>query len=263
MITQFIREPLVHFVVIGALIFAADVFWNADAAQEAAITLEDDRRADLAAEFQRRVGHEPSDEELADIADRWMTSEVLYREALALGLDRNDDSIRSHLIKKMRFVIQSSTNLIEAPAEDELIAWFEANKERYQTPLRYDFAVVKAGDEANAKAVLADLKKGGDTTSLDLPYKEYEMRIASNIEKNFGPEAAAKLTDADTGAWSMAPSPRGWHLLRLDQVREIPLTFEAHRQQVEQDWIQAERARLSKEAIDSLRASYQIPDPTS
>ena len=121
------REPLVQMVVLGVAIFAFDAWRRSGDTDPQTIEVTDTVRQHVASELKVRLGRAPSDEELEAGVQRWIDREVLYREALALGLDRDDPVIRDRLVRKVEFIQQSVAPAIEV---DDATLRFQLNRLR-------------------------------------------------------------------------------------------------------------------------------------
>jgi peptidyl-prolyl cis-trans isomerase C len=223
------REPLIHFLLIGGAIFgfyglAAEPEASAPADRIVVTTGEIDRLGNL---WEKRWQRQPSGSELRRLIDEHVREEVLYREALALGLDRDDAVFRRLLRQKLEFVTQDLAVALK-PEAVEVAAWFEANRERYRTPTRVSFTQVfvdldrrGATGESNARVLLAGLREGsvapeavGDGLLLDASYDGHSMQ---EIEGLFGSEFTEALLGLAPGEWSgPIASGYGLHLVRLD-----------------------------------------------
>src|SRR5262245_35402563 len=141
-----LREPLLHFILIGGMLFAADYFivGRTDDPRTIVVDAEVDRHARQI--FKEVRGHEPNKEELYALRRIWLDNEVLYREGLALQVDKGDTAIRERVIFKALSVVDAGLKL--PPVEEKLLrAWFEKNRDKYDEPARYDFQeAVLAGD---------------------------------------------------------------------------------------------------------------------
>jgi hypothetical protein len=146
--TSWWREPLLHFVALGLLIFAVDHFASPASGDPRMITVDKEIETNLVSLFEEGQGRAPTDRELDRLIHRWLQNEVLYREALALGLDKGDEMIRERLILKMRMVVLNNV-VVDPPSEKDLRQWFERNRSRYDLPRRFDFVQFQVAD-ANA-----------------------------------------------------------------------------------------------------------------
>lgn len=266
------QEPLLHFLLIGAAIFG---LYGLQAEPER--TGIGDRIVVTAADIERlgklwenRWQRPPTEDELRGLIDEHVREEVLYREALALGLDRDDTVIRRLLRQKFEFVTQDLAGARE-PDAAELAAWFEVNRERYRTEPRLTFTQVYfdldrrgAAGEHEARLVLASLRAGaaaaenlGDARLLDRSYRDL---TAQQVALLFGKEFAEALMHLETGVWSgPIGSGYGLHLVRLDvrQAGAIPPLAEIEGR-VRNDWGYEERQRANEAIYRQLLARYEV-----
>jgi parvulin-like peptidyl-prolyl isomerase len=212
----------------------------------------------------------PTAEELSNLIEEHIRDEVLYREALALGLDRDDSVIRNRLRQKYEFLTQDLA--IDPEPDDEMIAaYYDANSERYQIAPRFSFNQVffnldrrGAAGERQARLALAGLRDGstdaaalGDGQMLADIYRDTTLR---EIEAQFGRDFAAALSELDPGVWSgPIASGYGLHLVRLDarstdEVRPLAEVEE----RVRSDWAHEQREAANEAIFQQLRTRYQV-----
>ena len=121
---KLLREPLVHFLVAGAILF---VFYGYkgrnDKPDDARITVGPAQIQRIQAAWEKQWRRLPTDEELQKLIEQFIQEEVLYREALALGLENDDTIVRRRLAQKMKFLIQDIADQRQ-PTEGELKALF-------------------------------------------------------------------------------------------------------------------------------------------
>jgi hypothetical protein len=223
----------------------------------------------LRQDFVRRTGGEPSPVEAAALLERYLDNEVLYREALAQGLDRGDIIVRRRLIQKMEFVLEASEP-IAAPSDAELQQYLDTHAERYAMRDRVALTHVFVGTdrhgeaaESQAAALQAQLAAGADPTTLGDPFlrgREFKLYTETELAGVFGAAFAQAVMSLPLGEWSRPlRSSFGWHVVRLDQrtpgrvpdVREV-------RDSVMRDWLEERRAAAGRTALDRVRATYDI-----
>ena len=163
-----LRQPLVHFLLIGFAIFGLFAVVNerdvTPTIQEIVVTK--DLVSQLAARFEKVWRRQPNKEELDRLIDNHIREEILVREAAALSLDRNDTVIRRRLAQKMDFLTQSAAGAIE-PTDEELKAYFDANREKYASKAAVAFDQVFIGtnpDATRSEQLRLDLAGGLDPT---------------------------------------------------------------------------------------------------
>lgn len=269
-----LREPLLHFLVIGTAIFGLYGLVHeptiSDASNRIVVTANDvDRLRSL---WEKRHMRPPTADELAGLIEEHVREEVLYREALALGLDRDDSVIRRHLSQKLEFVTEDLAAARE-PDAGELAAWFAADRERYRTPTRLSFTQVYfnldrrgAAGEREARLMLASLRDGtlagdavppGDGRLLDATYRD---RTVPEVAALFGSEFAEAVSQLDPGTWSgPIPSGYGLHLVRLDarMPGAVP-PFAEVEDRVRFDWADEQRRQTNEAVFKELLARYDV-----
>ena len=255
-----LREPLLHFVLLGGLLFAVDHLLVGRADDPHTIVMGAAVDAEATQVFQANRGRAPNAEELAALRRVWLDNEVLYREGLAMQVDRGDTAIRERVIFKALSVLDANTKL---PAIDEAVLrrWFEAQRARYDEPARYDFQeAVLAGDssEAAVRAFVATLNNGapGDAQA---GLRVFKGRPQANLVQSYGPDFAKALASAAPGQWQALASREGWRAVRLDAVAAPkPASFEALRGVVQQDWTDATLAEQRSAAVQQLARKYKL-----
>ncbi|WP_457390159.1 peptidylprolyl isomerase [Roseateles sp. P5_E1] len=254
------REPLLHFLLLGAALFGADRLLNRDTAgsNEIVISAEVDREAREL--FKAKRGHEPNAEETAALRKVWLDNEVLYREGLALQLDKGDTAIRERVIFKALSVVDGGTQL--PPVKEPVLRdWFEKHRARYDEPARFDFQEAVLGDEANEAAVrtFVDLLNNGVPGDTKAGLRVFKGRPHSNLLQSYGEDFAKALEGATAGQWLALQSREGWHAVRLDASSGArPASFEALRGVVLQDWTDATLAVQRSAAVAALARKYTV-----
>jgi len=258
---RFVREPLTHFVVLGALIFAADhwVLGERGDPQEILITAkiyEDARSA-----FVGGMKREPTDAEMKVLTDRWVDNEVLYREGLALGMDRGDEAMKERVIFKVLTATQAG---LAMPKIDEagLRAWFETRRDRYDLPARFSFeeAVVAAGDatpEKLQKFVLA--LNTNKEPEVEAGLRIFKDRPRSNLIQSYGEPFADVLEKSAPNAWVVLQSNEGPRAVRLTELTPgRAVSYDEIKETVYNDWKEFTSTQLTKSAIRDIGKKYRI-----
>lgn len=257
-----LRDPLLHFLLLGALIFVVDWATRSDANNTRVIVVDKQVRQNLTTLFRDGQGREPSDKELDVLIDRWIYDEVMYREALALGLDKGDDMFRSRLELKLRAMLIDNV-VVDPPTDDALRAWFEAHRDRYTAPRRFDFMQFHVeGSDAEAHAQAAALASQLKGETVPVAYQDevriYRNRSQENIVSIFGNDFATGLIGA-AGGWVAVHSTTGWHVARvLEDKPPAEPAFDAIKPQLEAEWLKSEQKRLAAEAFRRIRDHYDI-----
>jgi hypothetical protein len=268
-----LREPLLHFALIGVLIFGVNA-WR-DRGRPATdgnlpeIEVSAGTIAWLGEGFAKQWHRAPDARELRGLVDDHVREEILYREALAMGLDRNDTIVRRRMAQKVQFlgedIVASAT-----PDESALRAFFEKNADKYAQPGNVSFRHIYfskdrrgANLEADARAALDDLAKGGDETRFGDPFVgEFEFTSAdeSRIASSLGGEFAKQVIALPDGPWQgPLTSTYGTHLVLVtgrEQAR--PVVFERVRDAVARDFAEDHRLTSNQDFLERLKARYRV-----
>jgi hypothetical protein len=258
-----LREPLLHFMLLGAALFALDHYFIGKAADPRLIVV--GAEVDLEAKqiFKASRNREPSTEELMALRNVWLDNEILYREGLALGVDKGDVAIRERVIFKALSVIDAN---VKPPPVDEKVlrAWFEKNFAKYDDPARFDFQeAVMASDssEAAVRAFVDSLNAGtpGVTSDAKAGLRVFKGRPHSNLVQSYGDEFAKALEQSPVGEWRAHRSRDGLRAVRLDAISQpTPAVFEKLIGVVKQDWVDATLAEQRSGAVRALAKKYNI-----
>lgn len=254
------REPLVHFLALGLLLYVA-LTWGGEPVDPSSrlVEVDDARQAELALGFERVMGRPPTDAELDARIEQYVREEILYREALRLGLDEGDAVVRQRLVAKMDMTASAAAETAE-PDEAELRAFFEENRERYADEARVTFRQARFDERAAAEAALGDPDSvAARGRSANLPDRMERAR-GDEVAARFGTDFAAALDGLQPGVGWQGPisSGLGWHLVLLEAREEAPASFEAVRQKVVNDWRSAEIGAREERAYDILRSAYRV-----
>ncbi len=273
---RLVREPLVHFALIGVGLFVADAALSNDEApssareavdpERAPIVVDAAVRAALTEEWSRTHPEPPTPAELDALVQRFIDEEVLYREGLARGLAENDPQIRARVASQMHYVLQSRVN-VPTPDDAELRAWFEANAERFARPERVDFTqVFVAGDDPDADArateLLRVLQGGADPNGLGDTFaggRRFRARRLEDVRARFGDAFAEGVATQPEQAWTLLPSPHGKHIVRVDRRTSASTAeFESAREEVLHAWQEAARNDALEREKEALRSRWEV-----
>lgn len=254
------REPLLHFLLLGAALFGVDRLINRGQGDANEIVISAEVSEEARQLFKAKRGQEPNAEELAALRKLWLDNEVLYREGLALQLDKGDTGIRERVIFKALSVIDGGTQL--PPVTDDILRdWFEQRRAKYDEPARFDFqeAVLEGNaGEAAVRAFVEQLNLGtpGDAKA---GLRVFKGRPHSNLLQSYGQDFAQALEGASPGTWRALKSRDGWHAVRLEATSAAkPASFEALRGVVLQDWTDATLAEQRSAAVAALAKKYTV-----
>jgi hypothetical protein len=226
-------------------------------------------RRGLAIEHLRRQGAPPTPAEERAAVERYVDTEVMVREALALGLDRGDIIVRRRLVQKMEFLNEGLAAVPE-PTDAELAAYLDAHPERYTVADRVALEHVFVSADAHrddAAVVAAELRGalegGADAATLGDPFlrgRTFRGQSARDLEEVFGPAFANAAMQLPPRTWSEPiPSSYGLHLVRITarDVEHRPAVDEV-RAALARDWRTERRAEAGRAALARLRAAYDV-----
>ena len=264
-----LREPLLHFLVIGAGLFLLFSFINGPAVDKPnRIVVSKGQLEQLADKFSRIWMRPPSEQEMARLMEDYLRDEVYYREALALGLDKDDNVIRRRLRQKLEFIFEDVTGLVDA-GDDELTAFMNEHQEQYQLPPQVSFRHIylsydtRQDINGDAAKLLARLQAGENPEELGdqitLP-SEFNLASQDAIERRFGDEFARQLVAVQSGIWvGPVSSGFGGHLVLVRERVEgrMPELAEV-REEVQRDWLLEEREKLKEATFHQLLENYEV-----
>lgn len=269
---RWLKEPLLHFALLGMLIFAVSAWREQQRPAEnaaAKIEITAGTIAWLREGFTRQWHREPDADDLRGLLNDHLREEVLYREALAMGLDRDDSIVRRRMAQKLEFLTQNVVAAVE-PDDAALRKFFEENAPRYARAARISFRHVFFSKERrgvnlekDAAEALAALAKGASDETMGDPFlREHEFTDANadEIAAALGREFAEKVTVTAAGEWrGPLASSYGVHLVRVSKREEPqPATFEAVRDAVARDFSDERRRTANQDFLERLKAQYRI-----
>ena len=252
------REPLLHFALLGAVIFGADAVLHPPAKNEKVITVTKAMRQSFAENFDEDKERLPSDSQLQKMIDAWVASEILYREGKVLGVDRGDDMIRDRIAYKMQLMIFDQIR-VPQPTEEQLQAWYAENRARFDEPERVSFYFTPPTDQATAQRQLEDIVRQHESEELQRQTRAVLGRPVASLAASFGDDFRDGLLAMPQGEWKMLRSKDGWHVVRLDSRRQGTLvSLDTVHEQATRMWRTEETRKLAWEAVKRLKTSYQI-----
>lgn len=269
----FLREPLVHFLALGAIVF---VLFGANAGSDTPvdgqIIVNAGRVEQLVAGFTRTWQRPPSQQERDALVEDFIREEVFYREALAMGLDKDDTIVRRRMRQKLEFLIDDAS-IARRPTDEELQRWLDAHPDGFRVGPSIAFSQLyfnpgRPGDKAfkAASRALGQLRAAkrdsavldaGDATSLP---PEFPMSAIEEVASVFGDRFARQIARLPLNQWSgPVESGYGWHLVYVSKRSEggsRPLG--EMREAVQRAWAASEHARIVEATYQKLRAKYAV-----
>jgi hypothetical protein len=269
------HEPLLHFLLIGAVLFAVFRYArparkSAPTSKEIQLSLDDLTRMVLL--FQSQWKREPTASELERLMETRVQTEILYREALAMGLDRDDEIVKRRMAQKMQFLAEDTAP--RDPTTAELKSWFAKNSTPFALPGRVSFRHLYFSPDqrethAREDAVTALAQLTGQPVDAKLPrsfadpfmFQEYYRdRGTDFLGKEFGPQFAQAVAKLPTGSWQgPVESGFGWHLVFVDTATpgRVP-DFEEVEPDVKTAWLAEQKAQAWEKTYAEMRAKYTV-----
>ena len=257
------KEPLVHFLAAGAVLFLLFA-WMGEEPDPTSRTINVTQadRARLSLQWEQTMGRPPTDAELDGLTQQFIREEVLYREALRLGLDRDDAVLRKRLASKMDYLATSMAETRQ-PSDAQLAQWLKDHPQRFASDGATSFDQIYFVEQASAKAALArgipqEWGRAGEPISLPATVNDSSNRA---VEEKFGRRFADELAAMPAnGRWTgPIASGFGWHLVRVRARSEgtVPPLADIRRD-VENDWRAATLKQRREDAYGVLHDGYRI-----
>jgi len=263
------KEPLVHFLLIGAVLFTVFELRREEGnAVPNRILVDTGQIEQLVARFKRTRLRPPTDIELVALIEGHIREEVYYRQALAMGLDQDDAVMRQRMRQKLEFLLEDLSDL-SAPGDEQLIQFMQRHPQKFREEPRLSFNQVFLNPDkhqdlaADAMRLLTRLNNGappeteGDWTQLG---QEYQLATQHEITRVFGDSFAQQIVVLQPGEW-IGPlySTYGGHLVRVSAKQEerFPVLAEI-RIQVEREYLAERRQELKDITYRKLREGYEI-----
>ena len=267
---RLLREPLLHFALLGAVIFGAFRLVAPPASDAADIVITTDRIASITAQFSAsHGGRAPREEELHAALDAYVRDEMLYREGLALGLDRDDPVVRSRIRQKADLLSEDA--LTPLPSDGDLEAYLAAHRADFDIPARVSFHQIYIDPgrhrDGDLNTVVANLRRAlmlrsqpgtlGDPTLLPATMTD---ALPRDVEAAFGPDFARQLTANDSDDWQgPLRTSYGLHLVRITHRGEpTRATLANARDVIAREWSRARTVKLKEQFYQALARRYTV-----
>ena len=273
-----LREPLLQFLMIGLALFAAYGWMNRGRTSTGnyviSMTLDDLKQLDIS--FVSQWHRQPTQEEFSGLVESFIRQEVLYREALAMGLDKDDTIVKRRMAQKMEFLSEDVASAHE-PSTDELRTWYAHNSQKFaladRTTFRHlFFGFDRGGQKAQTDALSAlnklankpeDSPLGKELADPFMFQDYYGARAPDQLAKEFGSAFAIGLHKLKPGLWQgPIESGYGWHLIWIESITpgRTP-TMEEVEPDVKTAWLADQKAIEWQKAYSRMRAKYQVVAP--
>jgi hypothetical protein len=272
LIVRLLREPLLQFLALGAMLFALyGLVGKRSAEAPEKIVVSGSRVANLGDGFARTWRRSPSEQELQGLIEDYVHDEVFYREGRAAGLDRDDVIIRRRVRQKMEFLAEDMS--VPEPSDEQLAAYLASNPELFRTEdqLTFHHVFLSATRRANTiesdskqvASVLARADAAVDATLLGDPFllgEEFRGVSPNNVTSIFGEDFSKRIAAMETGRWQgPVSSGFGQHFVFISERASGGLpSLDAVRPAVRREWTNARRFEAEQKLYASLRGRYEI-----
>ena len=272
---RWLKDPLIHFLLIGACIYGAYGLFAGEAADDEArtVTLTQGDIQALTDQWTRLWNRPPTEQELAGVMRNHVRTQILYREAKAMGLERGDTVIERRLAQKVELLSRGLVTPPE-PSDEQLASWYAQNGEQFRQADSYTLNQVffdpdQRGDATldDARTTLATLQALGELPEALDGYGDSSMlqnyypgRTELEIRKTFGSGFAEQVITLEPRQWhGPILSGFGAHLVYIDSVtRAAQPELADIREQVSEAWMLEQVNTLSEQFIDELLSRYEI-----
>lgn len=280
LLKKFMREPLVHFILIGCSLFVIYSLitpgTSTSSSNRIELTQDDLNQLKLswAAQWQRP----PSADELRGLIDEKLQKEILYREGIALGLDQNDEIIKRRMAQKMEFLAEDVSSVPE-PSSSELKAWFEQNSARFTLPGLLTFRHLYFSPDKRGAKTQADAEQALEKLAVNLNDEQkaaladkfmfqnyYADSSPEQIAKTFGTQFSEAVFKLAAGRWhGPIESGLGWHLVWIEAVTpgRVPEFDAVDSTQLKSEWMTDQRAESKRKSFELMKQRYEIVVPTA
>jgi PPIC-type PPIASE domain len=270
---RWLREPLLHFLILGAVLFLLFHFVKrGSGTKQNEITVNSGTVRTISEGFERVWKRAPTKKELDSLIQDYIKEEIYYREAMTMGLDRDDTIIRRRLRQKMEF-LADGMGYIKEPSEKDLQTYLRKHPEKFRVENRFTFSQVylnpeehKNSIQQDAAQLLTKLNNAGNSVDPGKYGDQFLLgyyfsnQSETNVARTFGDQFAKQLSQLETGKWvGPIESGYGQHLVVISDRTEgkTPALSEV-RKQVQSEWMTEEAKQTAEKFYDGLRSRYTV-----
>ena len=273
MLKKWLREPLLHFLLIGAALFILYGLQNDKPAEDGNRIVISEADIDrLLTLWEKKWQRLPTQPELDGLIEAQIRQEVLYREALAMGLDKEDSIVHRRLAQKVEFIFSDLASQAK-PSDTELADYLTAHSDKFEIPARISFQQIylnsdKRGDhvQSDANHLLDELiqpDSSVDVLAVGDAFmfgQQHENLTGHGVARLFGKDFASKLFNLPSGGWQgPVRSGYGLHLVQISsRTTPIQPSLDAVRQKVLNEWHTQQRQIMNEQFYQNLRTRYEI-----
>jgi hypothetical protein len=275
---NWLREPLIHFFVLGLAIFglhaALDRKPEAVADDPYLIEVSSADIEWFRTMWSKRMGREPTVQDLRGQVNQLIREQILSREAVSMGLDEDDMVVRRRLAQKMDFLFKDLSDITE-PSDSDLQEYLLKNRNTYEIPPRATFTHVyfntdRRGEEGAAKAARSlverlNAKKGvpSNAAALGDPFllqHRYSNKAVTEIRGEFGPKFAKTVWVLEARTWyGPVTSGYGLHAVYVHERYDAKLpAFSDLKERLKSDWMAERQRKIARKAYEKLRGRYRV-----
>ena len=258
-----VKQKLLIFFSIGLFIFVIDIIFNEDSPNK--ITVYESELDSLINTWITQVGREPTNEEIDGIIKQLIDEEILYREALKLGLDKNDIIIKRRLAQKISFLKQESIS--RNPSEEEIKEYYSDHTQDYFVESTYTFSHIyfSKDNQAQSRSIkaLESILQGEEPSSFGDPFllgKNFSIKTSKELKRSFGDQFSDSIKNLKTKMWDgPISSEYGEHLIFLNSYTDSYLPkLNQVRSIVVSDILAREQSQSTAKYLEELRKEYEI-----
>ena len=268
-VRKLLGEPMLHFLLIGIALFGAYRWMSPGDSGGGRIVITQGVVDDLVTQHVAARGREPSTTELNHLIESYVRDEILYREGVRLGLERDDLVVKRRVRQKIEIIAEEDAST-RVPTDADLSAYLTANQARFVQPAILTFEQVFIGESTSRPAVVRAaavtgeaLRKGGDPEELGKPTllpRRMTRTPADLVARDFGASFAAGLEIVKVGEWvGPIDSSFGAHYVRVsDRTPAAAPQLATVRDHVVREWENERRQRARNDAYTRMRGEYQV-----
>jgi hypothetical protein len=274
-LTRLLTEPLVQFLVIGACIYGAYALFGApeENFRDTTIIVDSNRINAMISQWERRWNRLPTREEIDGLIQTYIREDVLYRQAVAMGLNEDDPITRRRMAQKLQF-LTSDLSMMQQPLEGELEKYFSEKAGSYRGEDMISFTQVFINPDkredatlSDAAEILAQLKAAGEPDAETFQagdrlilQNNFSSATELEIRRQLGSGFAEVVMTLEPGQWhGPVLSGYGVHLVYVYEfVKAPPAVFENVQARVLEDWHEEKREQFNADFLESLKSRYQI-----
>ncbi|MBT8120052.1 MAG: peptidyl-prolyl cis-trans isomerase [Gammaproteobacteria bacterium] len=270
--TGYLREPLLHFILIGAaLFFIYSLTSDSTADDQNRIVIGEADVDRIISLWEMKWKRLPTETELQGLIEAHIREEVLYREALSMGLDKDDTIVRRRMAQKVEFISDNIAEQAE-PSDEQLSAYLDANREKFEIPAEVSFRHVYLNVDQRGAAIEQDAERlmnqlgdgdGGDIENMGDPFmfgNRHDTLTRAGVARLFGSEFMEQLFSQQPGQWQgPLVSGYGLHLVHIESlIGASQPSLDSVRDRVRQEWSADERKRFNESFYEQLRSHYEV-----